>query len=442
VEQAVRPAVQQIPPRRLMLNHFPAAGRVAWGLKTNLLQFLLLLLITGFIGGMFGSERTLLADIAMHDFGIASKTLALSFIVTFGVVKALANAAAGGLADRLGRRRVLILGWLVGLPMPLLVMLAPNWWWIVVANALLGLNQGLAWSVTIAMKMDLVHRNERGTAVGINEFTGYGSIALTTLFAGHLAALYGTRPIPFLVPTTLAAAGLLISLLLVRDTRDHSRHETWSGKQPPHHRLSYRQIFSLTTWQHPSLRSAGQAGLVTKMNDALIWGLMPLLLSAYGLQTPQIAIVGAIYPATWGLFQLATGTISDRVGRKQLIGLGMAVQALGVGLFLPWSGFRSWALAAAVLGVGTAMAYPTLLAVVGDVAEPRWRASSVGVYRLWRDSGFAWGALLTGLLADVLGFGWAFGVMALVALGSSLYVAIYMDETLPRKEWSMGTIEV
>ena len=406
---------------------------VTLGLRANLPQFLLLVLITAFIGGMLGSERTVVADIAKSDFGIAKATVALSFIVSFGVVKALANMFAGGLADRLGRKRVLMLGWMVALPVPVLIMFAPNWWWIVGANALLGLNQGLAWSVTIAMKMDVTRPDQRGAAVGINEFTGYTSIAVTTLLAGWLADTYGSRPVPFLVPTALAAMGLLASVLLVRETHAYARHEAVLRNRRADEKLSYRRVFSLTSWRQPSLRSAAQAGLVTKMNDALVWGLVPLLLDDHGLDKAQIALVAAIYPATWGVFQLSMGALSDRAGRKRLITSGMAVQALGVALFLTLQGFWPWALAAAVMGLGTALAYPTLLAVVSDVAEPRWRASSVGVYRLWRDSGFAWGALLTGLLADGLGFSWAIGFMVLVSLSSSLYVGRYMSETLPRQ---------
>jgi len=382
---------------------------------------------------MLGSERTIIADIAKNDFGVRKATVALSFIITFGVVKAVANLFAGGLADHLGRRRVLVVGWLVALPVPVLLMFAPNWWWIVGANALLGLNQGLAWSATIAMKMDLVRSNQRGAAVSVNEFAGYTAIAVTTLLAGWLAATFGNRPAPFLIPMALAILGLLTAVILVRDTHKHVHHEAELRSIRPNDSLPAAQIFSLTSWRQPSLRSASQAGLVTKMNDALVWGLIPLLLSDNGLGKAQIAVVGAIYPATWGLVQLATGTLSDRLGRKPAIASGMALQALGVMLFLMLEGFRSWALAAAVLGLGTALVYPTLLAVVSDVAEPRWRASSVGVYRLWRDSGFAWGALLTGLLADAFTFSWALSFMALISLGSALYVVRYMSETLPSR---------
>lgn len=405
---------------------------VRLGLRANLPQFLSLVLITAFIGGMLGSERTIIADIAKNDFGIATAAVVVSFIVTFGVVKSLANLFAGALADRIGRKRVLVLGWLVALPVPLLVMFAPNWWWIVGANVLLGLNQGLAWSVTIAMKMDLVRPDQRGTATGINEFTGYTSIALTTLLAGWLADVFGSRPVPFFFPTALAVLGLLVSLAVVRETRGHVRHEVLSRKGHANQSLSYRQVFSWSSWRQPSLRSAAQAGLVTKMNDALVWGLVPLLLDDGGLGLTKIALVAATYPAAWGVFQLLTGTASDHWGRKRLIVAGMSIQAVGVLLFVAFPGFGPWLLAAATLGLGTALVYPTLLAVVSDVAAPQWRASSVGVYRLWRDSGFAWGALLTGFLADGAGFGWAFGCMALISLGSSLYVGRYMAETLPR----------
>ena len=408
-------------------------ARVTLGLRANLRQFLLLVLITGFIGGMLGSERSVVADIAKNDFGITKAAIAVSFIVSFGAIKALANLFAGGLADRLGRRRVLLLGWLVALPVPILVMFAPNWWWIVGANVLLGLNQGLAWSVTIAMKMDVARPDQRGTAVGINEFTGYTSIALMALLAGWLAEVYGSRPVPFLIPTALAALGLLVTLLAVRETHAYTRHEAGLRDGRKDETLPYKRVFSLTSWRQPSLRSAAQAGMVIKMNDALVWGLVPLMLDDHGLDKAQIALVAAIYPATWGFFQLAMGALSDRAGRKRLIVSGMAVQALGVALFMTLEGFASWALAAAVMGLGTALAYPTLLAVVSDVAEPRWRASSVGVYRLWRDSGFVWGALATGLLADALGFSWAIGFMAVVSLGSALYVGRYMSETLPSR---------
>lgn len=402
---------------------------IRFGLRANLPQFVLLVLITSFIGGMVGAERSVVADIAKDDFGIGSTTIALSFIMTFGIAKALANLLAGGAADQIGRKGVLVLGWLIAVPVPFLVMFAPNWWWIVGANLLLGLNQGLAWSVVIAMKMDLVGSNRRGTAIGINEFTGYASIAVTAVFAGWLATQFGTRPVPFFLPAALAVLGVAVSVCWVRDTHPHVQRETALQSDRRDEILRYPDVVRLASWRHPTLRSAAQAGLVTKMNDALVWGLVPLMLAADGISLGDIALIAAIYPASWGIAQLGTGMLSDYLGRKWLIVLGMAVQSAAILLFIVATGFAQWILAAAALGLGAALTYPTLLAVVGDVAEPRWRASTVGVYRLWRDSGFIWGALLAGLLTDGFGFNWAIRAMALVSFVSSLYVAYSMTET-------------
>jgi len=411
------------------------APAVALGLGANWRQFWLLVLVNAFVGAMVGMERTVLPLLAQAEFGLASKSAVLSFIATFGVVKALTNFFAGRLSDIYGRKHVLLAGWLVGLPVPFLVIWAPSWSWIVFANVLLGLNQGLAWSTTVIMKMDLVGPKQRGLAMGLNEFAGYLAVALAALGTGYLAQAYGLRPEPFYLGIACAAAGLALSLLFVRETRHHVALEARDFLSPSDvagHRaeLSTREIFARASWRDPALSSASQAGMVNNLNDGLAWGLFPLFFAAAGLDVAQIGILSFTYPAVWGLLQLWTGALSDRWGRKRLIAGGMLVQGGALAAIALVRGFWPWVGAAALLGAGTAMVYPTLLAAVGDVAHPRWRASAVGVYRLWRDSGYAVGALLAGALADLFGMAWSIGAVALLTFASGLLVVVRMPETL------------
>jgi MFS family permease len=401
------------------------------GLRENWQQFSLLVLINAFVGGMVGLERTVVPLLAEEEFGLASRTIALSFIVSFGIVKAFANLFAGRFSDRIGRKQILVAGWLFGIPVPILIILAPSWDWIVLANVLLGINQGLCWSTTVIMKIDLVGPHRRGLAMGLNEAAGYLAVAGAALASGYLAATYGLRPEPFYLGVVFAVAGLLLSIVFVRDSRAHARHEaTLRADAATQATPAFREIFALTSWQDRRLFATSQAGLVNNLNDGMAWGLFPLFFTAGGLPIEQIAILAAIYPAVWGLGQLGTGALSDHVGRKPLIAGGMLVQTLGIFVIVASAGFAPWAIGAALLGLGTAMVYPTLLAVIGDVAHPAWRASSVGVYRLWRDSGYAIGALLAGIVADLLGLRWAIAAVGVLTLASGVVVAIALTETL------------
>ena len=407
------------------------APTLALGLWDNWRQFWLLVLVNAFVGAMVGLERTVLPLLAQAEFGLASKSAVLSFIATFGVVKAATNFFAGRLSDIYGRKHVLLAGWLIGLPVPFLVIWAPSWSWIVFANVLLGLNQGLAWSTTVIMKMDLVGPKQRGFAMGLNEFAGYLAVALSALGTGYLAQAYGLRPEPFYLGIACAALGLAISLLFVRETRHHVALEARDfTSHPDHAEPSTREIFARASWRDPALSSASHAGMVNNLNDGLAWGLFPLFFAAAGLDVAQIGILSFTYPAVWGVLQLWTGALSDRWGRKRLIAGGMLVQGAALAAIALVRGFWPWVAAAALLGAGTAMVYPTLLAAVGDVAHPRWRASAVGVYRLWRDSGYAVGALLAGVLADLFGMAWSIGAVALLTFGSGLLVFVRMPETL------------
>jgi MFS family permease len=411
------------------------APAVVLGLRANWRQFWLLVLVNAFVGAMVGLERTVLPLLAQVEFGLASKSAVLSFIATFGVVKAVTNFFAGRLSDTYGRKHVLLAGWIIGLPVPFLVIWAPSWSWIVFANVLLGLNQGLAWSMTVIMKIDLVGSKQRGLAMGLNEFAGYLAVALAALGTGYLAQAYGLRPEPFYLGIACAAAGLALSLLFVRDTRHHVTLESKdfrSASDVAGHgtRLTTGEIFARASWRDPALSSASQAGMVNNLNDGLAWGLFPLFFAATGLDVAQIGILSFTYPAVWGLLQLWTGALSDRWGRKRLIAGGMLVQSGALAAIALVRGFWPWVGGAALLGVGTAMVYPTLLAAVGDVAPPPWRASAVGVYRFWRDSGYALGALLAGVLADLFGIAWSIGAVALLTFASGLLVVLRMPETL------------
>jgi MFS family permease len=406
--------------------------RVTLGLRANLSQFALLVGINALVGGMIGQERTVLPLLARDEFGLTTATASLTFIVAFGLTKPLVNYWAGVLSDRLGRKPVLMAGWLMGLPVPLLIIWAPSWGWIIFANVLLGINQGLTWSTTVIMKIDLVGPKQRGLAMGLNEAAGYGAVAVTALATGFVAARYGLRPEPFFLGLAYAGLGLALSAVFVRETRDHARLEA-AGDDAGGNRLDGelrgREIFALTSFRDRALSSCSQAGMANNLNDGLAWGLFPLFFAGGGLDIGRIGVLAAIYPAVWGLGQLLTGWWSDRVGRKRLIAWGMIVQAIGLGFIAATRSFAPWAMGAFVLGAGTAMVYPTLLAAVGDVAHPRWRASAVGVYRFWRDAGFAVGALLSGVAADALGFAPAIWIVAVLTATSGAVVALRMYET-------------
>jgi MFS family permease len=408
---------------------------VTLGFGANLPQFGLLILINAFVGGMVGLERTVVPLIAEKDFGIVSKSVILSFIVSFGIVKALTNLLAGKYSDIFGRRRLLIAGWLFGLPVPLMIMWAPTWSWVAAANVLLGINQGLCWSTTVIMKIDLVGPTRRGFAMGLNEFAGYGALALAAMASGYLASIYGLRPVPFYLGIGFATIGLLLTLFLVRDTTAHAREEArrpaGSELAPP----SFKEVFVQTSYGNPTLFACSQAGLINNLNDGMAWGLYPLLFASYGLSLGRIGLLAAVYPAVWSLSQLATGALSDKWGRKWMIVSGMWVQAIGIWLIVgaarltQKSIFWSWLSGVVLLGLGTALVYPTLLAAIGDVVHPGWRASAVGVYRLWRDLGYAVGALLSGIIADLFGVAWAIGAIGGLTFLSGVIVAARMRET-------------
>jgi MFS family permease len=403
------------------------------GLRANLGQFALLVAVNALVGGMVGQERTVLPLLATEVFALAALTSALTFIVAFGLTKALTNFVAGAFSDRYGRKPVLVAGWLVGLPVPVLLIWAPDWSWIVFANVLLGANQGLTWSTTVIMKIDLVGPTRRGLALGLNEAAGYGAVAVTALLTGFLAERFGLRPTPFLLGLAYVGIGLGISATLVRETRAHARLEAVAHQGTGHLEgpLSTRRVFALTSLREPALSAASQAGLVNNLNDGLAWGLLPVYFAAGGLTVGEIGVLAALYPAVWGIGQLATGALSDRIGRKRLIVNGMLLQAAALALTAAAHGFLAWAVAAVFLGVGTAMVYPTLLAVIGDVAHPSWRASAVGVYRLWRDAGFAFGALLAGVIADSFGMSAAIWVVAGLTATSGLIAFVRMYESHP-----------
>jgi MFS family permease len=401
------------------------------GLRENISQFSLLVLVNAFVGAMVGLERSILPAIAEQDFELAAKTAMLSFIMVFGVAKAITNYGAGRLADRFGRKHVLVAGWLVAVPVPFLLMWAPTWNWILIANLFLGISQGLTWSTTVIMKIDLVGSKQRGLAMGLNEFAGYLAMAISALATSWVATRYGVRPEPFYLGVAYVSLGLALSAVLVRETRHHVTHESaLAGGPPTDSILSSREVFWRTTFFDRNLSSVSQTGLVNNLNDGMAWGLFPLVFAAAGMSLAQVGLLAATYPAVWSISQLVTGALSDRIGRKQLIVWGMWVQAAGIGVIAMAQGFGGFLAGGLLLGVGTAMVYPTLLAAIGDVAHPSWRASSVGVYRLWRDLGYAIGALLAGIVADAFGLTAALWVIAALTFASGLVSAVRMSETL------------
>jgi MFS family permease len=417
-----------------MRAHPAGPSGIRLGLRANIGQFALLVAVNALVGGMVGQERTVLPFLATEVFGLGGLTSALTFILAFGLTKAVANLAAGALADRYGRKPVLVAGWLVGLPVPLLLIWAPDWSWVVVANMLLGINQGLTWSTTVIMKVDLVGPARRGLALGLNEAAGYGAIALTAFATGLIAERWGLRPGPFLLGLAFAGLGLGISALFVRETAGHARQEAGQDtrRHNPDEGLSPGRVVVRTTFQEPALSAASQAGLVNNLNDGLAWGLLPIFYAAGGLSVGEIGLLAAAYPAVWGLGQLVTGGLSDRLGRKALIVGGMLLQSAALALIAVSTGLAPWLAGAVLLGWGTAMVYPTLLAVIGDVALPTWRAGAIGVYRFWRDAGFAVGAVAAGVLADRLGMQGAIWIVAALTAVSGVVVLVRMYETHPR----------
>jgi MFS family permease len=413
----------------------PDASPLRLGLRANLAQFTLLVAVNALVGGMLGQERTVLPLLADQTFHLAAYTSALTYIVAFGATKAVTNFFAGTFSDRYGRKPVLIAGWLIAIPVPVLLIWAPSWGWVVFANVLLGINQGLTWSTTVIMKIDLVGPARRGLAMGFNEAAGYLALAATAMATGAIAAHAGLRPEPFFLGAAYVALALGLSVFAVRETRDHARAEAAAHpvRHGPDIDLTTRQIAWRTSVHDKALSAASQAGLVNNLNDALAWGIFPLLFAAHGLTIAQIGILAALYPAVWGAGQLLTGWWSDHIGRKHLITTGMLLQAAAIALVATGTSFGVWAAAQTLLGIGTALVYPTLLAVIGDVAHPAWRARAVGVYRLWRDGGFAIGALLAGAIADLYGLRPAIWTIAALTAASGLLVAIRMYETHPHE---------
>jgi MFS family permease len=415
------------------VNGAAAGGRrgVELGLRENWSQFWLLVLVNGFVGTMVGTERAVLSLLAEEEFGLASATAALSFLVAFGLTKAIANLLAGTLAHRIGRKRILVAGWLLGLPVPLLLWWAPTWSWVVGANLLLGANQGLAWSATVIMKIDLVGPKRRGLAMGLNEFAGYLAVALAALAAGYLAADFGPRSGPAWIGGAAAVLGLGCTVLFVRDTGAHVELEHAMADQaleggPAELPAGFGKRLRHATWAYRPLFAANQAGFVNNLNDGLAWGLFPLFFAASGLSVREIGWLAALYPAAWGAAQIGTGAISDRTGRRPLIVGGMSVQAAGLAIFALADTFAWWAFAAIILGLGTAAVYPTLIAQVSDLVAPRDRASGVGIYRLWRDMGYVAGGLLAGMLADLLGYRPAIAAVAALTAASGLLARRYL----------------
>jgi len=398
------------------------------GLRENLPQFTLLVVLNAFVGAMVGLERTVLPLLGEQEFGLTSKTAITSFIVSFGITKAVLNLIAARASDRIGRKPILVTGWLFALPVPFLIIYAPAWWWIDLANVLLGANQALAWSMTVIMKIDLVGPKRRGLALGLNEFAGYFAVGVMSWVTGYIAGHWALRPQPFYLGIGIAVVGLVISVLLVKETRGHAHLEAASAGGPAHSAApSLGRVFAATSIGNASLFAACQAGLVNNLNDGMSWGIYPLFFTAYGLSIERIGMVKAVYPTVWGLLQVVTGPLSDRLGRKGLIAGGMIVQAVGIWLTVLVPAYPAWLLGAGLQGLGTAMVYPTLLAAITDHAHPTWRASSLGVYRFWRDLGYAVGALLSGLVADLVGLGAAIHLVAGLTLLSGLIVAAVME---------------
>jgi MFS family permease len=393
--------------------------QIRLGLRENWKQFTLLVIINAFVGGMIGLERSILPRIAEVEFKIAAKTAILSFIIVFGIVKAITNYFTGALANKIGRKKLLTIGWLAGIPVPFILMFADNWNWVIAANVLLGINQGLTWSSTVVMKIDLVGEKQRGFAMGLNEFAGYISLALVAFLTGWVASEYGLRPYPFYIGVALSLMGFFASWLLVKDTKHHIAAETATSKIP---KLS--NVFWQTTWKDKNLGSVTQAGLINNLNDGMAWGLFPILLASKGFNIGQIGIVTAVYPAVWGIGQLFTGKMADHFCKKDLLFVGMVLQGLALISLLFADTMTHFVILSSVLGLGTALVYPTFLATVAENTHPEDRANSLGVFRLWRDLGYAIGAILTGIIADTFGISASVMVIGLLT-GFSAIVIFY-----------------
>jgi MFS family permease len=437
------------------------------GLKANINQFVLLIIVNAFVGAMIGLEQTVVPLLGKEEFGIESNTLILSFIASFGIVKAILNLFAGNLSDRWNRKKVLVLGWLFGIPVPFILLYAPTWNWILFANVILGVNQGLAWSMTVNMKIDLVGKEKRGLALGLNEFAGYIAVALVGFLTGYIAAAYGLKPYPFYLGIAFSLLGFIISLVLIRDTtrftelelrqdmekqvKEKQQKEQEEGKEraraneePTEEKregiinhnliaksnLNFKQVFLETSWRNRSLLAASQAGLINNLIFGVTWGLFTLYFVSFGISVSDIAFLKALHPGVWGFLQLATGPLSDSVGRKKLIYPGMIIQAVGIWIILfSASSYFGLIIGMSLLGVGTALVYPTLLAAISDIAHPHWRATSLGVYRFWRDLGFVFGAVGIGLIADTFDLNIAIQTVAWISLGSGIFVLLVMRET-------------
>ncbi|HEY0670192.1 MAG TPA: MFS transporter [Sphingobacteriaceae bacterium] len=391
------------------------------GLRQNWKQFVILVIINGFVGGMIGLERTILPKLAEEEFAIVANSAILSFIVVFGFTKAITNYFAGALANRVGRKNLLIYGWIIALPVPLLLMFAGSWNWIIFANILLGISQGLTWSSTVVMKIDLVGEKDRGFAMGLNEFAGYVAVAIVALLSGYLASMYGLRPYPFLIGIVLAVFGLLSSIFLVKDTRKFVTLESATSLLKP-----LKNIFFDTTVRHHNLSSVTQAGLVNNLNDGMIWGLLPILLATRGYNLAEIGMIVFIYPAVWGMGQLFTGKLADLICKKKLLFWGMLLQGIAIVLLVYAHSTFHFVTISVILGLGTAVVYPAFLAAIADDTRPEQRAKSIGVFRLWRDSGYAFGAILSGILADSLGLNYAVGFIGVLTILSALIIQARM----------------
>ena len=395
---------------------------VKLGLKENWKQFTLLVIVNGFVGGMVGMERSILPQIAEKEFAIAAKTAILSFIIVFGIVKAFTNYYTGALADKFGRKKLLVIGWIIGIPIPFMLMFAPSWGWVIAANVLLGINQGLTWSSTVVMKIDLVGEKQRGFAMGLNEFAGYISVALVALITGWIASQYGIRPYPFYTGIVLVALGLLSSIFLVKDTKHHIAKETTTNTIP-----KLQHIFWDTTWKNKNLSSVTQAGLINNLNDGMAWGIFPILLATKGFTIAQIAIITAVYPAVWGIGQLFTGKMADKFCKKDMLYTGMLIQGIALVALVWANSMLHYVVLSSILGWGTAMVYPTFLATVAENTNPQDRAKSIGIFRLWRDLGYAIGAILTGILADILSINAAINFIAVLTMASAFIIRYRMS---------------
>ncbi len=411
------------------------SNSIKLGLRPNIQQFLILVLVNAFVGAMIGLEQTVVPLIGKNEFGIESNAIIVSFIASFGAVKAVLNLFAGNLSDKWGRKNVLVLGWIFGIPVPVILLLAPDWNWIIFANVLLGINQGLAWSMTVNMKIDLVGKTQRGLALGLNEFAGYVSVAAIGFMTGYLASTFGLKPYPFYIGILFAILGLAISWIIVKDTRKFTALEIKNDAlestdiETSANDLNFKEVFLQTSWKNRTLLSISQAGLINNLIFGVTWGLFTLYFASFAIGISEIGFLKALHPGLWGVLQLLTGTLSDKVGRKILIYPGMIIQGIGVWVVLFVNFYWGWIVGMSLLGIGTALVYPTLLAAISDVANPKWRATSLGVYRFWRDLGFVFGAIGIGFLADLFGLNIAIQLVAFLAVGSGIFVLTVMKET-------------